>query len=373
MSTGVRCLLVVACFAAATFGAAARAQPPAPPPAPVPVQPPGSALPPPGSTIPPPVLGQPVPQSAAPGATLPPVPPLPMAPVVAPPPAPVPAPAVVPDAGRDGWANIGLPSKPEGLFVDVEFDILKPSVKNQLSAPAAFPNGTMTPVSVPQSSIDWTAAPRFELGYHLPDGLGDLLVGYNFLVSDGRDNQDALFGPASIKSRLDINQFDLDYATATYSPLPRYDLKFRLGARLAAVYLDSTATGPFEIQQASNYYVGAGPAATLDFERRFKEVPDLGLYLRLDGTALTGQARQKYRADVLASDMDAYFEQQKTQTAEVLTIQAGFIYHPFGIGNDRLRFSGGYEYQHWWGIGKINGTDAEISAQGIFLRGEYDF
>jgi hypothetical protein len=289
---------------------------------------------------------------------------------------PPPGPAVVPDAGRDGWANVGLPAKPEGLFFDVEVDILKPSVKNQLSATATFPDGTTTLVSVPQSNLDWTAGPHFEVGYHLADGLGDLLLGYRFLVSEGREDKEAAFGPASIKSRLDINEFNLDYATATYSPLPRYDLKFRLGLRLADVYLDSQAVGALETQQASNYYVGAGPAATIDFERRFRELPDLGLYARLDGAVLTGQARQKYRdslSDGMGGTSDAFFEQQKTQTSEVLTLQAGFIYHPFGIGNDRLRFTGGYQYEHWWGIGKINGTDAEISAQGIFLRGEYDF
>lgn len=391
MSIGVRILPVLTCLSAGVLAAAAAAQQPAPPPAPVPVAPqvvpPGAPVAPPvlgqpqlqpqvapqGSVVLPPILGQPQPQpqAAPPVPALPPVLPPALPPLVAPPPAP--APAVVPDAGRDGWANIGLPAKPAGLFFDLEVDILKPSVKNELSATALFPNGTGAVVSVPESNLGWTGAPTFEIGYHVADGLGDLLLGYRFLVSEGRENMDTGFGAASVKSRLDINQFNLDYATATYSPLPRYDLKFRLGLRLADVYLDSEASTPFESQQASNYFVGAGPGATIDFERRFKELPDLGLYLQVDGAALTGQARQKYREDLFASDMDAYFEQQKTQTSEVLTAKAGFIYHPFGIGNDRLRFSGGYEYQHWWGIGKVNGTDAEISTQGVFLRGEYDF
>jgi hypothetical protein len=213
------------------------------------------------------------------------------------------------------------------------------------------------------------------------------LFGYQFLVTEGRGQAATDFGSASIKSRLDINQIDLDYATAAYQPLPRYDLKFRIGARLAAVYLDSAVSNAFNFQEASNYFLGAGPSATIDFERRFQELPELGIFLRADGAVLDGQVRQKYRATIdvgTPSEQSAFLDAQKTQVSEVLTLQAGLTYHPsrlFGWNNDRLRIIGGYEYQHWWGVGKLNGSvapmnissDAEITIQGIFLRGEYDF
>jgi hypothetical protein len=377
MRAPTRYLAVAAWLVAGSFGAAARAQQPPLPAAPVPVPPAGQALP-------PVILGQPLPPAAtAPPPGLPPA----FAPAVPPPlaPAPVPpapGPAPPPDPGRDGWADIGLPSKPPGLFFDLEVDVLKPSVKNKLSATVMFPDGFTDTVHVPQESLGWTAAPTFEFGYRLPDSCGDLVFGYRFLVSEGRGNAETPFGNAAVKSRLDINEFNLDYATATYSPLPRYDLKFRIGVRLATVYLDSQASEAVAFERASSYFVGAGPSARVDFERRFQELPELGIFLRADGAVLIGQVRQKFSQSFgPAEEESAFLEAQKTQTAGLLRLQAGLIYHPFGIGNDRLRIAGGYQFERWWGVGKINGTvapdnissDAEVTAQGIFLRAEYDF
>jgi hypothetical protein len=371
MIAGTRYRIVLASLLTA-FLAGSQAQQPPLPAAPTPVAPGGGAQT-------PPILGQTLP---APGPTT--LPPLPPAYLDQPAPLATPLPPPSADPGRDGWADLGAPSKPPGLFLNAELDFVWPSVRNNLSATVTFPSGATDTLHVPQKSLDFTVSPRLEVGYHLPDSLGDLLFGYQFLVTEGRGNETASFGAASIKSRLDINQFDVDYATATYSPLPRYDLKFRIGARMAAIFLDSEVSNAENFQQASNYFVGAGPSGTIDFERRFQELPELGIFLRADGAALTGQVRQKFRATIdsgTPSEEAAFFDAQKTQVSEVLTLQAGFVYHPFGISNDRLRIVGGYEFQHWWGVGKLNGSvapanvqsDAEITVQGIFLRGEYDF
>jgi hypothetical protein len=416
MSAGTRNLLV-GWLVAGLLGTCARGQQPPLPAAPVPVpsaapvpQPAPLPAPPVGQAPQPPTLGQPV----FPGALAPPIPPpeiqpaqvvptvppavppppsfqpgqvvpaMPPAAPLLPPPLPPAGTVPLPDPGRDGWAGNGLPSKPEGLFLDTELAILFPVVDNKLSAIVTFPNGASEALHVPRSDLSVTVSPDLEVGYHLPDSLGDLLLGYRFLVTDGHSDEIASFGAASVKSRLDINQIDLDYATATYSPLPRYDLKFRLGARIGIVYLDTSASDALNFQEASSYFVGAGPSASIDFERHFKELPELGLFFRLDGAVLAGQVRQRYRDNILVGtpdEEDAYLTDQKTQESEVLTLQAGFIYHPFGLGNDRLRIVGGYQFENWWGVGKINGSvapssisaDASVTAQGIFLRGEYDF
>ncbi len=334
-----------------------------------------------GQTLPPPVP----PPSGPPPGFVPAAPPGVPAPLTVP---PAPGPAPMPDPGRDGWATIGLPSKPEGLFLNVEVDVVRPSVHNKLSGTVVFPSGMTDTLHVPQSSLTWTASPDFEIGYRLADSLGDFLFGYRFIVNEGRSNDRATFAgfvePASIRSRLDVNEFDLDYVTATYSPLPRYDLKFRFGARAVTVYLDSQASNAFDFQESSSYFTGAGPSATLDFERRFRDLPELGLFVRTDGAVLIGRVQQKFRetlSDVTGATESAFFDARKTQTSEQLRLQVGFIYHPFGIGNDRLRIAGGYQFERWWGVGKINGSvapanvssDAEVTDQGIFLRAEYDF
>src|SRR5262249_11712754 len=151
---------------------------------------------------------------------------------------------------------------------------------------------------------------------------------YRFLVTEGRGTGVTSFGSANVKSRLDINEFNLDYATAVYSPLPRYDLRFRIGARAAGVFLDSQAANGFDSQQASSYFVGSGPDAAIDFERHFQELPVLSLFARLDGAVLIGQVRQKFRETLNGGtpfEESAFFDPQKTQTSEVLTLQVGFL------------------------------------------------
>ncbi len=40
-------------------------------------------------------------------------------------------------------------------------------------------------VIVPMAKLDWTVSPRFELGYRLPSGFGEVDVAYRFLLADG--------------------------------------------------------------------------------------------------------------------------------------------------------------------------------------------
>lgn len=371
MKAGTPRLLVLAWLAAIGIGLRlpqASAQLPS---APVPVAPPGAA---------PVILGRPLPATypAQPaGPIVPPVfpgAPTPAVPLAPPPPAPGPAPLA--DPGRDGFANVGLPSKPEGLFFDVELAVLGPAVRNQLTGTVAFPDGSTDTLHVPRANLSWTIAPRFDVGYRLAYSLGEFSAGYRFLVTDGRGDQSTSFGDASVKSRLDVNQIDLDYRTATYSPLPRYDLKYTLGVRIASIYIDSQASNSLVFQQASSYFSGAGPHAAIDFERHFKELPELGLFVRVDGAVMVGMVKQKFRETLNGDTInttDGFFSQQRTQTSPTLTLQTGFTYHPLGIAPDRFRITGGYEFERWWGIGKISDSRADVTAQGVFLRAEWDY
>ena len=40
-------------------------------------------------------------------------------------------------------------------------------------------------VSVPMAELNWTVSPRFELGYRLPSGFGEVDVAYRFLLAEG--------------------------------------------------------------------------------------------------------------------------------------------------------------------------------------------
>src|SRR5262249_54762332 len=156
--------------------------------------------------------------------------------------------------------------------------------------------------------------------------------------------------------RLDLNQIDIDYATARYSPLPRYDIQARIGARAAWVYFDSRVATDGVQERASSYFSGAGPHAPLDLERRFAKGPELGLYARAEGAVLIGEMRQRFREDFLdaaGNVNEGVFDVRKTQAVEVLNLQLGLSFHPCGPAMDCVRFTAGYQFERWWSVGRL--------------------
>ena len=323
----------------------AQAQPA--PPAPVPVQFPLDPGP------PPPVLGGPAP---FPGPSMPAPPPL----------------FARQDPGRSGWVDAA--SGDAGPFFNFELGILKPSFKNQLSGSLIFSDGSTSTLQVPQADLAWNVAPRFEMGYRFADGFGDLSASYRFLISEGSNDAPTVFGASHIRSRLDLNQFDFDYTASRYSPGPFWDLTWRVGARLADVYFDSQQDLGFASLQSSNNFIGAGPHFGMDAERRFGLVPGLAAFGRIDGAVLVGQVHQKFHEDLAQGDGMVFSgdnSQQRTQSVPVLTMQAGFTFTPPRM--DFVHFTAGYEFERWWNIGRINDSRGELTDQGVFLRGEFDY
>jgi hypothetical protein len=321
----------------------------------VPVVPPAPAGPAPA------VLGTPVP-APAPGPFVP----VPPAPGLAQP----------ADPGRDGWADLGCPSRPPGFFANLELELLGPSIKQRLRGNVTFPDGTTDTVHVPQADLNWTVAPRFELGYLLPDSAGAFIFAYRFLVTDGGTNLSSDLGDFFVKSRLSFNQFDIDYASAPYSPLARYTLQWRIGARILSSYFDSRISNDFFEERATNYFYGAGPHATLDFERRFKELPELGIFTRLDGAVAVGQLTQRFNeafVDQFGNVVSAGSSFRRTQAVPMFLFQAGLSYRPLGPAADYFRLTVGYQYEHWWEIGNLGDSRGELTTQGVFFRGEIDF
>ena len=317
------------------------------PSAPIPV------LPPPGADARVPTLGAPVP-----------------APVIG---SPAPSPLFGrADPGPNGWAD--APSADEGFFFNTELDFVKPAVKNRLNGVVTFPDGSTDNVQVPQTSLDWTVAPRFELGYRFPDSFGDFSASYRFLISEGRGTAVNTFGAFDVRSRLDINQFDLDYSSAPYSPGPFWDLKWRVGARLADVFFDSrVSSGAFD-QQASNNFIGAGPHFAFEAERRIGLLPGFAAFGSIDGGVLVGQIHQRFHDGGLQNDgapFSADDTQQRTQSVPVLTLKAGFSYTPPRL--EFVHFTTGYEFERWWDLARLGASKGEVTDQGIFLRAEFDY
>lgn len=309
--------------------------------------------------------------------------------------APAPAPAgAMPALDTPYFAYDPVLDRPElpppGWLAGVEVGIVTPHVKNhalgavQNSVQAAA--GVVDTVRLPSATLDWTASPRFELGYRLPSGFGDFVLGYRFLASQGDSTVPTVDGTAALHSRLDINQADFDYASRELCPLPLWDMRWRFGVRYANVFYDSRATEPLALAAAgsgifdryvSNRYVGAGPHVALDLARRF-EGTGLAIFGRADFTTLVGRIRQQFSETSVLTDaaglpLVGSSSQSTSQAAPVMNIQAGVRWQPPACRC--ASFFAGYQYEKWWDVGRLGpgDTGGEIEDQGVVLQATFNF
>jgi hypothetical protein len=360
MIAKARSLLVAALF---LLPAAAFAQPPTLPPAPVPVAPPGPPPAPP--TLQPPQSVQPAQPSPY---SLPPVQPSPQV-------MPGPAPSTgLADPGRNGWPIYGAPSDYPTFFVGLDVDILKPTYKNHLQGTVTFPDGTTDTLDVPNVPLGWTGSPTFQFGYKLPDSCGEFLIGYRFITSQGTQNENTDFGDAFVKSRLSVNVIDFDYNTARYSPGPRWDLRWTIGARIATVFYDTSIDNTAVFESASSYFYGAGPHAGFELERKLPVFPSFGFFVKGDAAVLIGSIKQQFTETVTDASGNTFGGstwQRKTQSVETVNVQAGISYTPPNF--ECLKFMLGYEFEYWFSVGRSNQSQGDLQTQGVFLRGQFDF
>jgi hypothetical protein len=376
-------LSTVAALATFLWAVKTYSQMPDLPPAPVPVLPPDSpsAEPAKPAQLPAPTtVDSPAPQ------TVPPVPfpggPVPLIPIrpVYPPIAPFQdynGPLLRGDSLLDRQHSPG-----PGWFWAIELNLVAPQIKNRLQASVAINSPIVqlpgvqeflpAIVHVPTAELDWTGAPRFELGYRYPEGFGELLLSYRFLVSEGRNlipNFD-FGGDGFLKSRLDMHAVDLDYGSREFSLDPHWDMKWRVGVRLANVFFDSLAEGFFREERISNHFIGAGPHVGLDLWRSL-DIDGMGLFIRLEGASVIGQISQSF-GRVIGDDtlVGGATLVHHTQGVPVFNVQAGLSWVPW---YGRTRFALGYEFERWWYIGEAANSRAELTTQGIFFRAEVKY
>jgi hypothetical protein len=233
--------------------------------------------------------------------------------------------------------------------------------------------GMVSTVHAQQAELDWTGVPRLAVGYRFAEGCGEVLVSYRFLISEGTEvapNFDFL-GDGQVKSRLNMNVIDLDYRSSEYSLAPRWDMRWTVGARIASVYFDSRVMGQFLGMRTSNDFFGAGPHAGLELARHF-DLPGLAAFGRIDGSVLVGGIDQAFEETFTfpGTAVGNAVNVHSTQAVETLSFELGLRYIPPG---ERIRFSLGYQFEYWWGLGKAGPSSAELSDQGIFFRSEFNF
>jgi hypothetical protein len=248
--------------------------------------------------------------------------------------------------------------------------VIHPVLRFRLTNDAPIPTTGET-LTVPGATLNWTAAPWFDVSYRLPRSLGFFSINYRFFTSEGSGSDFLLDRPADVHSRLDENLINLDYGITPYSFMPRWDFQWRIGVQLADVFFDSIIRNEALSQQASNSFRGAGAHARLEVDRHWQGIPGLSFYGRLEGAGVLGRITQKFREQVTnpaGPPTLGIWEQNGTQMVPTLLVQAGLNYVPPAHPNWTFTFGGAYE--RWWYVGQL-GEDSNGGAQSM-TRGEFE-
>jgi hypothetical protein len=266
----------------------------------------------------------------------------------------------------------GPPGVQPGWFAALEVDPAWVHIGNHLGESVTVGKATDR-VELPTSSMAATVTPRFELGYRFDQAGGELLASYRFVATSGTDSLSP-FGPAgataSVRSRVDLNVLDLDYASREFpfAMGPGWDMKWLAGVRLASLYFDSQASAGRRAQRETNFFSGVGPHAALEVWRALSDT-GLSLFARLDAELLVGQGQQTFTETVGARGGETDLNER--EAAPVLAVEAGVGWTPEGCSH--LRFAGGYLFEHWWDVGLVDQSRAQMTVQGLFLRGEWRY
>jgi hypothetical protein len=281
---------------------------------------------------------------------------------------------------------------PVGWYLDVSAAGVLGHVQNQLNTGVPNPAraGVIDQVGLPSAPLDWNVMPRFEVGYRLPSGIGDVALSYRFLATQGSEMVAGTDGPTQLSSHLDLNVADLDYVSTEISLWPKWDMRWRIGLRYADVYFDSRALEGFGLAslgsgvddtRVSNSYWGIGPHSGLELSRRIGS-GGLSFVGRSEFSLLVGRIRQQFREQSTTSGPDgqplvSLVSAASSQGVPVLEGEVGFSWQPRRFPNSHLFV--GYEYEYWFSVGELSninnlgGTTGTVSDQGFVLRAQIDF
>jgi hypothetical protein len=256
-----------------------------------------------------------------------------------------------------------------GWFGDVEVTVLGPHIKNRVTNAIDLGAGPEI-VHLPTAELDWTAAPRFEVGYRFGQGFGEVLLSYRFLTTDGSDTLSGFdVSGGALRSRLNLNAADLDYGSREFSLGCQCDMKWRIGLRLANIFFDSRAQGVFLEERTSDSFTGLGPHAALELGWH-PTTPEFGLYSRLEGALAIGEIRENF--ELISGGVGGALHTKENQVVPILHVQAGMSYTP-EWADRRLRLVAGYDFESWWSLGVRGNNHSAFIGNGVFVRAEVNY
>lgn len=288
-------------------------------------------------------------------------------------------------------------SPPPGFYLYKEVFITSVHLSNQLSGTVTTPGGRTDGVAPPGSPLDMSVSPRFELGYRMPNGFGEVGLGFRWLTTSGGGTNVGAFGPAAQHGRFNFNVIDLNYHSREFSlgwfPGDQWDFRWTAGFRALNLYFDdhlnflNPGTGPEAVasQSDTNSLNAYGAHFGFDLHRKLDcWVPGLAFGGRVDFTDLFGRVRQHY-FETFVGGAGAAAGYGRFETAPLaLEVQLGLSYT---VPNwNHAFFFVGYDTQYWWQIGRLSNfggtlpnagsavdSRATLELQGFVIRAEINF
>jgi hypothetical protein len=298
-------------------------------------------------------------------------------------PAPPVAPAV--DLERPFFQQDRILDPPQwqrpGWFANVDVAVIKPHVTNDMLEQVTTGSGKMFTVQPGSAHLNWTAAPRIEVGYRLPSGFGEISLSDRYFQTQGTGLVLGPDGPATRTTHFLVNFSDLDYATREYTPFDNWSLRFRGGLRAAQTYFSSRVDQPFlqaaagstlVSQGASNRTTAFGFHFGVESQRRLAR-PGLSLINSIDIANLFTREKQSFFATTTMPVPGGGFDSGTVvdtalQSVPVLTVQVGLNYRPARLRNSSLYF--GYYGQFWYQF--ATNSNFRIGPFGQSLPSEFD-
>jgi hypothetical protein len=263
-----------------------------------------------------------------------------------------------------------------GFFTNVELFFIRPHLNSNLTGNVTVSAAQTDTVNLQISgSMGTTVSPRFEVGYRLPEQLGEFLIGYRFETFQ-RNSIPA--DDVAERDRFAMNLIDLDWGS--WQPfglqLPGWNIRFNVGIRVGTIYYDTKqdfagvlpAPGVVE-QRASNYFAGVGPESGLDLSREIL-IPGLAIVGRVSGTDMFGDLHQVFSETTGAGTFSSGFRNQVS--IPNLTLQAGLSYTMPEWNYSRILL--GYVWEEFWQLGRLGFSgNGDLLNRGLFLRAEFNF
>jgi hypothetical protein len=273
-----------------------------------------------------------------------------------------------------------------GWFWGVQVAGIKPHIQNEMLQIVGTGLGRPVTVALGNSPVDWTVAPRFELGYRLPSGFGEFAISDTGFSANGADIFKGPDGPAPRASALQINYTDLDYLSREYAPSPNWGMKWRAGVRVSETFTTTTVNESFAqaaagsgilAAQQSNATLGVGPHFAVEFERSFSQsgFAFVGMVDISDSYTVIRQRFSAVTTTVTPSgalDSGVQIDRFENQVI-VLTAQVGLAWQPPRYPNSRLFL--GYVDQTWWNVMANENllSQGQFEYQGVFLRASWNY